>query len=490
MRKGAKNKSFLFGAMVLGAGGILAKLLGVLYRIPLSNIIGAEGIGLYQMVFPFYTLLLTISSAGLPAAISKMAAEALAQDDTKGAEKIFKVAVVSLSILGLIATLLVFALHRVVAKIQGNSAAALSYVGIAPALFFVALVSAFRGFFQGRQNMLPTALSQLTEQIVKIAFGIVFAKMLLPYGTAYAALGALLGVSVSEAFAAAQLWIQYLFYKKRVYAAPDGALRVGTPSPMTIPTASSSSVVRRLFAISIPITLGAIILPVTQLIDSALVINILKGGGFSEKVSTILYGLMTGHVMSLINMPVVLSVAVAAAVMPQVAAFNIKGNKAAVEKKAGSALKTAVILAVPCVVVLCVFSKPIINLLYGRGLKDSLVPEADTAARLLSATSFSIIYIAVVQVITAALQAVGKTYVPVINLGIGAAIKIILNLALVSSPRLNIYGAAVSTCACYAAAALLDMAALRKYVGRCDVSLKEIWGQVFKRKTENLKLKT
>ena len=498
--KRPKNKSFLYGAMVLGAGGILAKFLGVLYRIPLSNIIGAEGIGLYQMVFPFYTLLLTISSAGLPAAISKMVAEALAQNDRKGAEKVFKAAVVSLSVLGVIATLLVFALHKVVAKLQGNSAAALSYVGIAPALFFVALVSAFRGFFQGRQNMLPTALSQLTEQIVKIAFGIVFAKMLLPYGTAYAALGALLGVSVSEAFAAAQLWIQYLVYKKKerkhryipeadchgdgVHA--DGERQAcAAPSPcdtVTIPTAPRPSVVRRLFAISIPITLGAIILPVTQLIDSALVINILKGGGFSERISTILYGLMTGHVMSLINMPVVLSVAVAAAVMPGIAASNIKGNKPAVEKKTGSALRTAVILAVPCVVIMCVFSRQIIGLLYGRSLRNDPVLEAETAARLLSATSLSIVYIAVVQVITAALQAVGKTYVPVINLGIGSAIKIVLNLVLISSPRLHIYGAAISTCACYAVAALLDMAALRKYVGRCEVGLREIWAQIFKRK--------
>jgi len=227
--------------------------------------------------------------------------------------------------------------------------------------------------------------------------------------------------------------------------------------------------------------LGAIILPLTQLIDSALVINVLRSRGFSTGVSTILYGLMTGHVMSLINMPVVVSVAVAAAVMPGIAACNVRRDKTGMEKRAGSALKTAFVLALPCAAAMCVFSRPIINFLYGRSLRTDPVLEAATAARLLSLTSFSIIYIAVVQVITAVLQAVGKTYVPVINLGIGAVVKIILNLILISSPRLNIYGAAISTCACYAVAALLNMIALRKYVGKCEVTTKEIFQQVFRK---------
>lgn len=515
--KAPRNKSFLFGALVLSAGGVLAKLLGVLYRIPLTNIIGAEGIGLYQMVFPFYTLLLTISSAGLPAAISKMVAEYRAKKDYKSADKVFKVALVSLSVLGIIASLIVFALHKTVAGLQGNSAAALSYVGIAPALFFVALISAFRGYFQGRQNMLPTALSQLTEQAVKIAFGLTFAYLLMPRGVAYAALGALIGVSISELFAALQLWLQYIFNNRKekrqaaaraeaekaasgadVPVAPGQAAetREGGPAgaafdgkalngaAQSFPPGTNKAFFIKLFKVSIPITLGAIVLPLTQLIDSALVINILKAGGFSVRVSTILYGLMTGHVMSLINMPVVLSVAVATAVMPGVAASNAKGDKAAVEKKAGTALKAAVLIAVPCVIAMCFFSRPIVELLYRGGLKDTLVQEGKTAAQLLSVTSVSILYIAVMQVITAVLQAVGKMYLPVRNLAIGAAVKIVLNLVLVSIPSFNIYGAAVSTCACYAVAAFLDIFSLRKHVGKCEAGLSDIFRH-FKKKSRS-----
>ena len=478
--KTPKNRSFLFGAVVLGAGGILAKLLGVLYRIPLTNIVGAEGIGLYQMVFPFYTLLLTISGAGLPAAISKMTAEALARGDKRGADRIFKTALVSLSVLGLIASLLVFALHGLMARLQGNAGAALSYLGIAPALFFVALISAFRGYFQGRQNMLPTALSQITEQAVKIAFGLIFAKMLMRHGIAYAALGALIGVSVSELFAAIQLFIQYLFYRRREKKHEKKMLEYGGADAAQ--TGSKKNMFRQLFAISIPITLGAIILPATQLIDSALVINILKGGGLSVKISTVLYGLMTGHVMSVINMPVVLSVAVATAVMPRIAAAGAVGNKAGAEKSAGMALKAAFVTAVPCALIMCFFAPQIIRILYGRGLRDDLLDEGRIAAQLLSITSFSTIYIAVMQVITAALQAVGKIYVPVINLGIGTAIKIILNLALISIPSVGIYGAAISTCACYAVAAILDYIALRKYIGKCDIGLNEIFSFIRRRK--------
>ncbi len=488
--KQPRGNSFLFGALVLGAGGVLAKLLGVLYRIPLNNIIGAEGIGIYQMVFPFYTLLLTVSSAGLPAAISKMTAQYRAKGDNTGAEKVFYAAVISLSVLGAAASLLVFALHKAAAGLQGNADAALSYLGIAPALFLVAIISAFRGWFQGRQNMLPTALSQLTEQAVKIAFGLVFAYLLMPRGIAFAAFGALLGVSLSELFAALQLWLQYLFVKRKERKAaktPDpGSTLEAAAEGAAIPAADTCAgqkkrngnfargelkrYILQLFRVSVPITLGAIILPLSQLIDSALVINVLKGAGFSVQISTILYGLMTGHVMSLVNMPVVLSVALATAVMPRIAASFAVGESAEVEKRAGTALAAAVLIAIPCVIAMCVFSRQIVALLYRGGLKTAPVDELLTAAQLLSITSVSILYIAVMQVITAVLQAAGKMYLPVINLAAGAAVKIVLNLVLVSFPPLNIYGAAVSTCACYAVAAFLDILSLRKHIGRCRLA--------------------
>jgi len=245
--------------------------------------------------------------------------------------------------------------------------------------------------------------------------------------------------------------------------------------------------VKKLFAISVPITLGAVILPAAQLIDSVQVINILKGGGLSVKASTALYGLMTGHVMSLINLPVVLSVAVATAVMPQIAASVAVGNKAAAQRQAGAALKTAFTVAVLCALIMCFFGGAFIKILYGRGLRNDFADEYRIAAQLLSVASFSIVYIAAVQVITAALQAAGKIYIPVINLAVGAAVKAVLNLILVSRPGIGIYGAAVSTCACYAVAAILNYIALRKHLGRCEVSVKEIFLQVFSRKREKVK---
>ncbi|HHW89810.1 MAG TPA: oligosaccharide flippase family protein, partial [Clostridiales bacterium] len=161
-----KAHTFVYGAAVLGVCSFLAKLMGAIFRIPLTHILGAEGMGLYQMVFPLYALLLTISSGGLPSALSRIIAEKTTKGQTDLARKAFTTALITLTAFGAICALIILLFHRLIALAQGNSSAALSYIAIAPSIVFVAVISAFRGYFQGKQNMFPSALSQIIEQFV------------------------------------------------------------------------------------------------------------------------------------------------------------------------------------------------------------------------------------------------------------------------------------------------------------------------------------
>jgi stage V sporulation protein B len=223
---------------------------------------------------------------------------------------------------------------------------------------------------------------------------------------------------------------------------------------------------RKLLAVSVPITLGAMILPITQLIDSALVVNLLKRGGYSTGLSTALYGIMTGPVMSIVNMPVILSLAFATGAVPVFAALRVKGDAEGMRRQIGRGLRAAALFALPCAALVAVLSGPIVGALYGGGLKGGAGSERVFAAQLLTLSALDVFFIAVMQVSTAFLQAAGKTYLPVRNLGIGAVLKIVLNLYLIGRPSLHIYGAAIGTAACYAVAAALDVISVRRWASR------------------------
>ncbi|HEY8444165.1 MAG TPA: polysaccharide biosynthesis protein [Clostridia bacterium] len=441
----AKTRTFVYGAMVLGFCSFLAKLMGAIFRIPLTHILGAEGVGLYQMVFPLYALLLTISSGGLPSALSKIIAEFSAKNQKDMAKKALAAALITLTAFGAVCALIIIALHRAIAAAQGNSGAALSYIAIAPSIVFVAVISAFRGYFQGKQNMFPSALSQIIEQFVKMTAGLGLAYAFRGYGLAMGVFGAVLGVTLSELAAMIVIIWQYYMDKDRL--------------KIIYPKGELTRYIKLIYAVSIPMTISSIIMPITQLIDSVLVINILSKT-FSAAVSTTLFGLFSGAVGSLVNMPVVLLVSISIALIPSIVASKAKGHTGSVETKSALALKLAVIFSLPCFVGLLIYSRPIINFLYGGGLKAGEIDEPLVAARLLSIYSVSVVFVSVLSVTSSILQALGYNFVPVKNLLIGAVIKIILNLILLNF--LGIYGAPISSLVCYAAAMSLNLISLKK----------------------------
>ena len=443
----SKSHTFVYGAMVLGVCSFLAKLMGAIFRIPLTHILGAEGVGLYQMVFPLYALLLTISSGGLPSALSKIIAEFTAKGQKDMARKALATALITLTAFGAVCALIILALHRVIAAAQGNEDAALSYIAIAPSIVLVAVISAFRGYFQGKQNMFPSALSQIIEQFVKMAAGLSLAFVLKGYGLTMGVFGAIMGVTLSEL--AAMLVIIWQYYKdkdrlKLIY--PKGELK---------------KYVKLIYAISIPMTISSIIMPITQLIDSVLVINILSKT-FSAGVSTALYGLFSGAVSSLVNMPVVLLISISIALIPSIVASKAKGHIGSVEAKSSLALKLTILFSLPCFAGLLIYARPIIDFLYGGGLKVGEVNEPLIATRLLSIYSISVVFVSILSVTSSILQSLGYNFAPVKNLLIGAGVKILLNFALLG--LIGIYGAAVSSLACYLTAMTLNLISLKKWV--------------------------
>lgn len=451
------NNNFVKGAAVLSVGGLVAKLLGAFYRIPLTNLLGSYGMGVYQLIFPLYALLLTISSAGIPIAISKLVSEHIQLGRHAQAKNVFNTALIFLIIFGVLGTALLYFIAPSISALQGNPEAATAYRLISPSVLFVCIISAYRGYFQGYMNMVPTAFSQIIEQFVKMGLAL-SAVIFLATDVLSGVYLSVLAVTASELAAAIFLSIAYLFRKNKMPVAlnEDKSFR-------------RLSVAKKIFLLSIPITLSGIILPLTQLIDSVLVLNLLKTSNATQ-----LYGLWSGPVHSLLNMPVVLALGVATAAIPSLARIKVSGDAKLLSSRINSALKLTVLLALPCTVGLGMLSLPISKLLY-RGLPES---EIVLVSQLLQTACLSVLLLSVVQTTTAVLQACGKLYVPVVILAIATVVKTILNVVLLSVPQLNIFGAAISSVACYLVAAVANLLyiviKLKLRIGAIDAFIKPI----------------
>ena len=440
------TKSFVAGAAILGFAGLIVKIIGAFYRIPLTNMIGTEGMGIYQVAYPIYSTLLVISTSGIPTAISKMVAEKTAVGDYRNAHRIFQVAFRVLLIIGLLTSAVMLAGNRLIAQGLGDEMAAASIMAIAPALFFVSLLSAYRGYFQGLQRMVPTAASQVVEQIGKLAIGLYLAyQMYLTGGPAAGAAGALLGVTLSEVAA--------LVLLIGMYNRNKGEIKQDIRQSPRRHILSFRAVLRNLAAMAIPITLGGIIMPVAQMIDTAMIHGRLEAIGYALEARRTLLGILTGQVNTLVNMPAVLTVALSMSLVPAISASVAERAPVAVRTKAETGLKLAILIGLPCAVGMYLMAEPILSMLYRTGTAD----EMAIAVELLGVMSIAVFFLSIVQTMTGVLQGLGKVGVPVFALLIGALTKVVVNYILLGIPEINIKGAAISTICCYSVAALVDV---------------------------------
>ena len=412
----------------MSLGGLFAKILGALYRIPLTNIIGSYGMGLYQLVFPPYILFLTVAQAGVPVALSKLIAENNQLGNLEKSRKIFRSAFVFLAALGALCAVLMASLSRVIALSQGNAETETAFLIVAPALLFVPVTNALKAYFQGNMNMVPSGVTTVIEQIVKLAVGLACAIHFMP-NVHKAVMGAVFAITVSEFGSLLIMSVVYLVHR--------GKRQVGK---ISVSWADAKSIAPSVAALAIPVALGGFAMQMSQVIDSVMVVNLLTVPNATE-----MYGLWTGPVNSMLGLPIALSSGVAVSALPSITKALYSGNGEGLHKSFNSAMKLTLVIALPCAFGMIALSRPILQLLYGSLPQE----EIYVSSVLLSLSGMSIVFLAIMQTCVSVCQAVGKPYATVVIVSLSIVVKAAVNLALLPNSQINIYGAAISETLCY-----------------------------------------
>ena len=456
-----KKQTFLCGIFILALGTLFAKIIGAIYRIPLTWMLGVEGLGIYQLVYPIFSLLIIISSTGASTAISAMVSERIKQNNLVEAHKIFRLSAISLTIIGLLFAFLLIALSSIISNIQGNALATLPYIAISLAIPFVAILSAYRGYYQGCQNMLPTAISQIIEQLGKLVFGLILGSVLLPMGIQYGVVGAFLGVVIGEIVSVLILFI-YSYFKKRKIKF--------TPPTYNQPILTNKMLLIELFKRTTPILLASLLLPLIQVLDSLLVVNLLSGAGFDTNQSTSIWGIYSGVVTSIINLPIILSLSICTSIVPEITTTSSTIDKPKITK----AFNLTLNIAIPSMFAIMILAPSIITLLYGNTFDSLLVDELTLSINLLVLSSFIIPLLSIMQIQNATLQGLNKSTIPLYNILLSSVLKILLVVILVKIPSIYIYGFLIANITFYLSAVILNQYYINK---RLKVS--QSFGNIF-----------
>ncbi len=441
--------TFLKGALILTVAGIIVKVIGSVNRILLSRLLGGEGIGLYQMAYPIYLLALSVSSAGIPVAISIIVAEKIARSDYRGANRVFHISLVVLAITGVLFTFLLYygAGWLIDNQFVRDARAYYAIAALSPAIFFVTVLSSYRGYFQGLQMMTPTAVSQIFEQLFRVVTMILLAYMLLPYGLEYAAAGASFGAGPGAV--AGLLVLLYFYWKQR------RVRKYQFENQPAIKQESVTSIITRIVKLALPVSLANIMLPVVSSIDLLIVPARLEVAGYTIEQATELFGYLTGMAVALINLPTILTASLAASLVPAVSeAFTLR-DKGRIYQRTAIAMRISNLITIPAFAGMCLLATPISQMLYGT-------PNAGTSIAILSV---GIVLLGIHQVTTGVLQGLGYTAIPLINMVISAIFKVVLSWYLTAIPSLGIKGAAWATNVDFGLAAILNMYFVYRYVG-------------------------
>lgn len=427
MRSGSRKgeNSFIKGAAWIAAGGFVAKVIGALYRIPLTNLIGGKGLGLYQLVYPVYCLLLTVSATGIPSSIAKLTAERIARGENDRA--VLKTAMKLFVLIGLTGSLVMALVAPWLAKMQGSEGVLSGYYALAPSVLLVSAISVFRGWFQGRNHMFPTALSEVTEQLVKVGVGLPLAYFF-RNDVEKAVVYLLLAVSVSELVTLVMMAVLYRREKRGEMGNEGGRVEM-------------KSVLR----LSIPVTLGSILLPLSGLLDSVLAPRLLSAYA-SDAVT--LFGLFSGGAVTVVNLPVSVCYGIAAASVPRVAMVT-EGRR----RRVLSSLGLTLLVGGGSALGLYLFAEPAAKIIF-RSLEGE---ELETLIGLIKAFSVSAMTLSAVQTLSACLTAQGKPQYAAISMALAMLVKTVLYVFWLRDPTISVFGLAYATNIAYAVAFFLNL---------------------------------
>ncbi len=436
-----KNSNYLKGASTLAISVIVAKILGALYRVPLTYFVGAEGMGIYQFVYPIFALLLTLSCGAMPTAVSITISRFLAKNDSEGAKNAFYTILTLCIIIG-VGGMVVLALLAYPLSLLQSKDAFLGYITVAPAVCIVSIISVFRGYFMGHNDMTPSSISQVSEGIVKLCVGVGLTYLLLPYGVKFAVCGALFGVVASELVT---LIILFSIYLKK-----GNKLKL-------VRLKNEKSTLKELSSLSIPLVLCGLVLPMSQFLDSVILVNLLVFGGVTRQVATQSYGVLSGTISPLINLPVMVCITLGIAITPQMVEGKEKRDTNFIMEKVATSTKITLVLGVPFVLIFLFLSEPIITALYpSLSLENKIL-----AVKLLRISAISVLGLSIFQIYSAMFQGLDKPYIPLKVMIISVTIKLVLNLILV--PKIGIVGGAISSAVAFLFAGIAIMFSFFNY---------------------------
>ena len=433
-----KGQNYLHGAAILTAGVIIMKILGFLYKMPIGNILGDDGYSMFFASYNVYNVFLTLSTAGLPIALARMVSEANALGRVNQLRRTFSVAWRTFFWVGLFCSLIMALFpHQIADRILRNPDAALSIRVMSPSVLLVCLVSAYRGYCQGFGDMIPTTVGQVLEVLVKVVVGLALAWFLVheSYGKTLGAAGAIFGVTAGSAAALLYMWL----HKRRHYR--DETVGSDTPDPDGV-------ILKHFLRIGIPIALGGSVLALLNLIDASLCMGRLQDAArFSYPVAKALTGVY-GKAQNIFNLPAAIITPLTISVVPAITAAITKRENDEATRISEDSMRIAAVLSLPMGVGLAVLARPIMNLIF---------PEAHAVGGdLLAILGIASVFVCIVLMENAILQATGHEMLPMITMIAGGVVKVVVNYFLVANRGINIYGAPIGTLVSYVLMAVMN----------------------------------
>lgn len=427
------KQTFIKGAMILLAAGIINRILGFIPRITLPRIIGAEGVGIYQLSYPFLIVMITLVTGGIPLAIAKWIADAKTKGDEKAVKTIYRLAmtITLVASISLTALMLIGAPY-ITANIIPDKRVFESFLVMSPMIIIVGISSVYRGYFQGLQNMIPSAISQTLETIVRTIFSLLLAYLMLPYGLSFGAAGAMAGVVIGEVVSLFYMYVSFRRQQRLDSASSTTNLSTGVESLQ--PPVESKSYIKKILGVAIPVTGSRLVGSLAYLLESIFTARSLAVAGIATGIATAQYGALQGMILPLILLPTALTYSLSVSLVPSLSEAAAQKQQELIHKRLHQTIKITLVAGVPVTMLMFVFAVPICHLLYAHG-------EYGEYLKILAPIG---IFIYLQGPLQATLQALNKPGVALFNTLIGAVIKLILIVTLASMPMLGIKGAIIA----------------------------------------------
>lgn len=443
------RQSFLYGTVILIAAGAVTRILGFAHRIVLSRIIGAEGMGLYQMVVPILYFLITLTTFGLPVAIAKQVAETEAMNDSRQTKRFLVLSLFVASLLSLLVCLVLFvSAHLLVKWMFADERAYLVLLAAIPVIPIASISAVLRGYFQGKHNMTPTAVSQLVEQVVRIGLVIVMTVNFLDRGIEYATAGAAGSIVMGELGGLLYILWQY---RRGTRQAASQYMRM----PLFTSLKNSKESLRQLFHISLPVTMSRLVGSIAYVLEPMLVPFALVIAGFPINDATALYGQFAGMAVPLLLFPTFLTYSLSVSLVPAVAEAASQKNSRLVHRRIYQAMRITLVIGAPCAVLLFIFAEPLCQLMYKN-------PEVGGLLREMAPFSIFLFFQAP---LASALQGLDRADVVLRNTLIGAVVKTSAMFLFTAQPVFGIHGAIIALNLGITLVTLLHFASLMKGIG-------------------------